>query len=144
MALEENLPDKPEDKTVPKFRQIDKRAGPYIQEWGQILDEEYNNWEANHGPAEPVVKKRSAAAAKPSLFGDGAAAKKVKAEDGGTAGATDEEMKARCKSDTVGKLTIPLLKEWLQSKQIGPLTGLKKAELVEKVEEYFENKMQVD
>jgi len=144
MALEENLPEHPEDKSVPKFRQINKRAGPYIQEWGQILDEEYRQWEANHSPAEPIVKKRSAAAAKPSLFGDGAAAKKVKAEDGGDGGATDEEMKARAKSGVLGKLTIPVLKEWLVSKQIGPLTGLKKAELVEKVEEHFDSKMQVD
>lgn len=31
MALEEDIPDKPDDKTIPKYRQIDKvRFSPYL------------------------------------------------------------------------------------------------------------------
>ena len=36
-------------------------------------------------------------------------------------------------------MTIPQLKTWLQSKGVS-VNGKKKAELVESVEEYFENK----
>lgn len=60
LALEEDLPEKPDDKTIPKYRQIDKvshafspvhspniilirylfsqRAGPYVTEWGIALE----------------------------------------------------------------------------------------------------------
>jgi ATP-dependent DNA helicase 2 subunit 1 len=37
LALEEDLPEKPEDKTIPRYRQIEKRAGGYVQDWAQEL-----------------------------------------------------------------------------------------------------------
>ncbi|KAL8728542.1 MAG: hypothetical protein Q9181_005310, partial [Wetmoreana brouardii] len=41
MALEEDLPEKAEDKTVPRYRQIDKRAGEYVLEWGEELQKQH-------------------------------------------------------------------------------------------------------
>ena len=37
MALDEDLPTAPEDKTVPRYKQIDKRAGELTIEWGKEL-----------------------------------------------------------------------------------------------------------
>lgn len=37
IALDEDLPAQPVDKTVPKYKQIDKRAGPYVHEWTEEL-----------------------------------------------------------------------------------------------------------
>ncbi|KAL8945675.1 MAG: hypothetical protein Q9222_007820, partial [Ikaeria aurantiellina] len=37
LALEEDVPAKAEDRTVPRYRQIDKRAGEYALEWGREL-----------------------------------------------------------------------------------------------------------
>jgi ATP-dependent DNA helicase 2 subunit 1 len=39
MALDEEIPEEPEDKTIPRYRQIDKRAGAYVHEWGVALEE---------------------------------------------------------------------------------------------------------
>lgn len=46
IALEEEIPDFTEgdDKTIPKFRQIDKRAGPYVIDWGVALEEQHHAW----------------------------------------------------------------------------------------------------
>ncbi|KAL8777600.1 MAG: hypothetical protein Q9213_007786, partial [Squamulea squamosa] len=44
MALEEDLPEQPEDKTVPRYRQIDKRAGDYVLEWGRELQRQHEVW----------------------------------------------------------------------------------------------------
>jgi ATP-dependent DNA helicase 2 subunit 1 len=47
LALEEELPEKPDDKTIPKYKQIDKRAGEFIHNWGVILDGEARAYEVN-------------------------------------------------------------------------------------------------
>ncbi|KAF4634315.1 hypothetical protein G7Y89_g3791 [Cudoniella acicularis] len=40
MALNDTIPENPEDKTIPRFRQINKRCGEYIHTWGKVLEEE--------------------------------------------------------------------------------------------------------
>ncbi len=39
LALEDVVPDQPEDATVPKYRAIHKRCGGYIQEWSQVAND---------------------------------------------------------------------------------------------------------
>jgi ATP-dependent DNA helicase 2 subunit 1 len=39
IALEEELPEKAEDKTLPKYSSIHKRIGALALEWGELLDE---------------------------------------------------------------------------------------------------------
>ncbi|KAL8718016.1 MAG: hypothetical protein Q9225_004802, partial [Loekoesia sp. 1 TL-2023] len=51
MALDEELPEKAEDKTVPRYKQIDKRAGEYALEWGRELQEQHQLWEKENGGA---------------------------------------------------------------------------------------------
>ncbi|KAL8646476.1 MAG: hypothetical protein Q9210_006122, partial [Variospora velana] len=41
LALDEELPEKAEDRTVPKYRQIDKRVGEYALEWGRELQAQH-------------------------------------------------------------------------------------------------------
>ncbi|KAI5279470.1 ATP-dependent DNA helicase II subunit 1, partial [Ascosphaera acerosa] len=37
IALDEELPAPPPDRTLPKYKQIDRRAGPYVLEWADEL-----------------------------------------------------------------------------------------------------------
>ncbi len=38
IALDEELPEQPEDKTLPKYSSLHKRVGPLALEWGELLD----------------------------------------------------------------------------------------------------------
>ena len=38
-ALEEDMPEQPEDKTVPKYKSIHQRTAALAYEWGTILDQ---------------------------------------------------------------------------------------------------------
>jgi len=55
VALEEDLPEKPEDKTIPKYSMIHKRVGEYALNWGEELNDEIPA-----GRVEPSPKKRKA------------------------------------------------------------------------------------
>lgn len=57
MALEEELPEQPEDKTVPKYNTLHKRVGSLAVEWGELLDTEVP---AGRAAAVEPVKKRKA------------------------------------------------------------------------------------
>ena len=67
MALEEDLPEKPEDKTIPKYRQIDKRAGPYVIDWGHELHKCSEQWKQENEKASTLPAKRSAPSGKDEL-----------------------------------------------------------------------------
>ena len=55
IALEEELPEQPEDKTVPKYSSIHKRVGSLALKWAEKLDEE-----APSGRGVEAPKKRKA------------------------------------------------------------------------------------
>ena len=152
LALEEDLPEKPEDWTVPKYRQIDKRAGPYVMDWGEELQARHKEWEDVNGPGK-------SSAAIPAKRGGGGAttqqdpsslpnrgAKKAKTTPSATAsaavapltGTNDATMRKAFEENTINKLTVGDLKAWLASKKIS--TVGKKAELVDRVEGWFEMK----
>ncbi|KAF2434498.1 putative DSB repair complex subunit Ku70 [Tothia fuscella] len=133
MALEEDLPETPEDKTLPRYRQIDKRAGSYVTDWGTTLESSYQAYITEHGHRSTTttsLKKRPAATAD----GD-ATTKKIKTEVDGVG---EEEMRERFENGTVEKLTLPVLKEFLGAKKI-PVGG-KKKDLVDRVVGYFASK----
>ncbi|KAF1938289.1 DNA-dependent protein kinase [Clathrospora elynae] len=145
LALEEDMPVDPDDKTVPKFRQIDKRCGEYIQEYGDEFKEVYAEQHMSNlalRGAKPAVKKRAGAAEGE----DKPAAKRVKKEtkvkdengDGEDQGMTDQQMADLNNSGKISKQTVAVLKAWLTERgQSG--TG-KKADLLERVQEYLEGK----
>jgi ATP-dependent DNA helicase 2 subunit 1 len=136
MALDEEVPEfkESDDKTVPKYRQIDKRAGPYVVEWGVELEQAYNDIAAGRPPPVHAGVKRA------SKEEGGGSQKKVKQsasqEDG--VGPDMEKLKGLVAKGKVGSATVAQLKEWATA--LGLATSGRKADLVERVEEHFESK----
>ncbi|KAF2763519.1 putative DSB repair complex subunit Ku70 [Pseudovirgaria hyperparasitica] len=130
IALDEDVPDKAEDKTIPKYRQIDKRAGSYVVTWGNELEQTAQKLSSLRPPVKGI--KRG------SEDPDSAPTKRLKAVKTDSGSMTDNDMKKRYAEKSISKLTVPILKEWASSKHI-PIDG-KKADLIERIEEYFENK----
>ncbi|KAB8199711.1 KU70 like protein [Aspergillus parasiticus SU-1] len=135
LALDEDLPEKPEDKTLPRYRQIDKRTGDYVLSWADELEKQYAKISA-HGPKSTLVKR--SAKDRTSEVEDAAQKpyKKVKVE-------TDEQgvedvVRAHYQKGSLSKLTVPVLKDFLNAH--GRSAAGKKADLVERVEEYLEQK----
>ncbi|KAL4913851.1 SPOC like C-terminal domain-containing protein [Aspergillus aurantiobrunneus] len=132
LALDEDVPEKPEDKTLPKYRQIDKRAGSYVLSWADELEKQYATITAN-GPKSTLAKRPAK-----GNTADKAAppAKKVKAESG--TGNIQDEVQKHYENGTLSKLTVASLKEYLMAQ--GRSAAGKKAELVERVAELLEVK----
>ncbi|RPB23184.1 ATP-dependent DNA helicase ii, 70 kDa subunit family protein [Terfezia boudieri ATCC MYA-4762] len=129
IALDEEVPEKAEDNTLPKYKLIRKYAGEKVIKWGEELEEVMS---ADPGDGKIREKKRAA----PEEDWEKAPAKK-RAAKGGEEGLKDEEMRRAYEKGQVGKFTVVQLKGWLLGKR---LEGKgKKADLVEKVEEWFDN-----
>ena len=142
MALDEEIPTEEDDKTKPKFRQIDKRAGHMIQQWNAMLQEEFRSMSDNgrqkigtkrerdigedeeEGDPKPASKKAKAKATKTSM-------------SQGLEGVDVNGIKELVENDKLGKYTIADLKAWLRGKGLSEVG--KKKELVERVEEWVEN-----
>jgi ATP-dependent DNA helicase 2 subunit 1 len=154
LALDEDHPGEPEDKTKPKYRQIDKvsdddeetdascssilidsqRAGDYVLAWSDQLDAAFDKMFGGTAATKSTLVKRG-----PKENADSAGgppAKRVKTEAG--AGGVDEEVKRCYEKGTVSKLTAPVLKEFLTAH--GRSAAGKKADLVDRVEQFFEHK----
>lgn len=133
LALDEELPEQPEDKTIPRYKQIDKRAGDYVLEWGEELEKQYQKMYTDQPKTSTLAKRgkpyEAATEDKP--------AKKVKTEsaNGGNALA---EVQSHYSSGSLSKLTVAVLKEFLTEKKLS--AAGKKADLVERVEEYLDQK----
>jgi ATP-dependent DNA helicase 2 subunit 1 len=142
LALEEELPSLPDDKTIPRFKQIDKRCGEYIQAYGEEFTEtfEQQRTSALAHRAKPTAKKRAT-----TVDGDDEkpAPKRVKketkakTEDGEEEeGLTDQQMADLNNSGQISKQTVVVLRAWLGAR--GKSASGKKAELLEKVQAYLE------
>lgn len=131
LALDEDLPEQPEDKTIPRYRQIDKRAGEYVISWGEELEAQYRKMFEEQPKTSTLAKRpgRAEAAEGPS--------KRAKTEADGGQGVT-AEVRSHYERGDLSKLTLPVLKEFLAAQKLS--TAGKKAELIERVEEYFERK----
>lgn len=105
MALEEDLPEKPDDKTVPKYKQIDKRVGPCATDWSRELYTQYEAWrQENETSSTTVPAKRSApASGKDELAVRGA--KKAKSADP-EVGMDDAQMKKAFEDQALKKVMI--------------------------------------
>lgn len=133
LALDEELPEQAEDKTIPRYKQIDKRAGDYVLEWGEELEKQYQKMYTDQPKTSTLAKRGklhdAAAEDKP--------AKKVKTESANGGNAT-AEVQSHYNSGNLSKLTVAVLKEFLTEKKLS--AAGKKADLVERVEEYFDRK----
>jgi ATP-dependent DNA helicase 2 subunit 1 len=89
IALDEDVPEPPEDKAVPRYGQLHKRVGPHAVEWGKTLDESVPAIEARSPPA---VKKRKAINAPGEEDGD----LKVKREKKSTGPISKDKLESLC------------------------------------------------
>ncbi|KAB5532643.1 SPOC like C-terminal domain-containing protein [Coniochaeta sp. 2T2.1] len=136
MALEEEVPESLDDPTIPKYKAIAKRVGGYIEEWADSLDGEAQGLmgsravkreiEDDEDEEEDRPKKRAKAAPKPK-----AGSQKL------AGGMSNAQLKLAVENETLGKMTVAELKDVLASK--GVSTAGKKAELVEKLEQWVED-----
>lgn len=140
MALEEEIPEKADDKTMPKYRQIEKRAGPYIIEYGEQFEVDMAKADVSSAPGLP--SRGRTGEKRPKAGGDDDDApkprKRIKKEeeDGDDEqGMTDEQMEDLCNSGAVQKQTVAVLKLYLKAKGLSTIG--KKAELVERVQGHF-------
>ncbi|KAB8772362.1 hypothetical protein FH972_026652 [Carpinus fangiana] len=135
LALEEDLPEEATDMTVPKYKQIDKRAGPYVLDWGKELELEYQKYSREQGHS----GKRPAVSAPGDTSGD---TKKVKKEDGvSDASISDDHVKSLFTKGKLASLKVQELKEWLIGKSaLEKGRGMKKDDLISMIEAYWERK----
>ncbi len=113
-----------------------QRAGSYVVDWGIELEAETKAWELENHSAAPAAPAKRVAAGNAELPERGH--KKIKTVDDDDDGMSDEAMKKTFDKNQVEKLTVPILRAWLQSKGLS-VSG-KKADLVERVEAFFERK----
>lgn len=138
LALEEELPEKADDKTIPRYKQIDKRCGEYIEEYGKEFEVAFAQQQKT-ALVDRTAKKRIATT-------DDKPAKRVKKEpkvkdengDGEDESVTDQQMADLNNKDQISKQTVVMLKDWLT--QRGQSTTGKKADLLERVQEYLDGK----
>ncbi|KAM3087008.1 ATP-dependent DNA helicase II subunit 1 [Clarireedia jacksonii] len=137
MALEEDVPEKPDDKTVPKFRQINKFAGHYVAEWGKVLQGDLEERKEEKGRGFATGVKREAQ--------DNGELEKEKPKKRKFLGKSSvkklmdmnrEEVKGLVGTGGLDKFKVAELKEFLLGKGLS-VSG-KKADFVERVEEWVE------
>jgi ATP-dependent DNA helicase 2 subunit 1 len=141
LALEEDLPESPEDKTQPRWRQIHNRAGKYVVDFGEVLDRQFAMWQqANQANIHPTAN----GGAKRSQAASSGGTKRVKKEneDDDDDALTEDDVRRAYKNNVVKKFKNDQLKKFLVSKGLKG-TG-KKDDLVSAVESYFESKMETD
>ncbi|KAL7933759.1 SPOC like C-terminal domain-containing protein, partial [Trichoderma chlorosporum] len=127
LALDEEVPEKPDDLTEPKNKAISKRAGGYLEDWAETLKDEAERAarsrslkrEAEDDASDRPVKQRKAAAERP-------------------AGSTFSmaQLRAAVESEGLSKMTVVQLKDVAGAR--GLSTSGKKADLVERIEQWVE------
>ena len=136
MALEEDMPEKPDDKTIPRYKQIDKRAGSLVVKWGNTLQTEFEKWQQDN---KSLVTGGKRGTPNPTQ----STSKKPKSSAAANGTMTDDQMRDHYNKSTLGKLTVSQLKDWCREKNIS-VSNKKKQELVELVENRFEDKTNLD
>lgn len=127
LALEEEVPEKADDATEPKYKAISKRAGGYLEEWTEKLEEDSGRVssstalkrEADDDTLDRPAKQRRAASEKPSGSSMSLAQLKLAVESGG-----------------IAKMTVAQLKDVLGAR--GLSTSGRKMDLVERIERWVE------
>ena len=96
IALEEELPEKPEDKTLPKYGTIHKRIGSDALKWGELLDTA-----VPAGRAETVKGTKRKAVANGDDDGDEDEKPKVKREKKEVEAASSEKIESLFEQGTL-------------------------------------------
>ncbi|CAG8974785.1 hypothetical protein HYALB_00000397 [Hymenoscyphus albidus] len=120
MALDEEIPAVPEDKTVPKYKQINKRAGEHIHNWGVLL---------GGVPVARGVKREGEDENGPN--------KKSKLKSESLEGMTLAEIKRVVEGERLKSHSVAQLRAFLEGKGLAK-TG-NKGDLLERVEQWVES-----
>jgi ATP-dependent DNA helicase 2 subunit 1 len=125
LALDEEVPEKPEDLTEPKYKAISNRSGGYIQEWKDSLREE-----VSHAKSVSKIKREAGweAEEKPN--------KKAKTSKVGESGLNNAQLRAAADGGSLSKMLVADLRDILGAR--GLSTAGKKSELVERIEQWLE------
>ncbi|CAI4211352.1 unnamed protein product [Parascedosporium putredinis] len=115
LALQEEVPETPEDLTVPKYNAIAKRVGGHIRDWQALVDEELSH-----------VRKQGSLKREAGDEEGGKPKKRTKAESKPAgSGLSDAQIKAANDSGGLSKMTVAELKDVLACR-----------DLVERLEEW--------
>ncbi|QPH12114.1 hypothetical protein C2857_004183 [Epichloe festucae Fl1] len=128
LALEEEVPEEPDDATKPKSKAISKRAGGYLEDWSGKLEQDAGSAstanelkrETDHDESDRPTKQRRGASEKPNASSMSMA-----------------ELKEAIESGEIRKLTVAQLRDVAGSKGIS--TAGKKADIAERIETWVEN-----
>ena len=129
MALGDEVPEIPIDKTIGKHKQIHKRAGEYINKWGLTLEEQ----------SQALARDRKGSVKRELKDEDDVQPKKkvkVKADTQKLEDMSDGDVKKSVEAGTINKRTMPELKAWCTIK--GLSASGKKADLLERIEQWCE------
>lgn len=116
LALDLMEPEQAEDLTLPKTEAMDRRLGSLVDEFKELV------YPPDYNPEGKAAKRKQG--------DDASETKKPKVE------ISKEELKAHVSKGTLGKLTVPMLKE--ACRMCGLRGGLKKQELLDALTTHFQ------
>ncbi|XP_027447596.1 X-ray repair cross-complementing protein 6 isoform X1 [Zalophus californianus] len=117
LALDFMEPEQAVDLTLPKIEAIDKRLGSLVNEFKELV------YPPDYNPEGKVPRQKQ--------DDEGSGSKRPKME------LSEEDLKAHVSKGTLGKLTVPMLKE--ACRVYGLRGGLKKQELLDTLTKHFQN-----
>jgi len=125
LALEEEVPEKLDDPTVPKYSAISKRAGGYIEDWKNLLKQEQE-----YSVGVNKLKREAEAEATKTT-------KKAKTSQMSESGLSNVQLKAAAEGGGLSKLLVADLRDILGAR--GLSTAGRKVELVDRIEQWLES-----
>ncbi|KAL5601169.1 hypothetical protein BROUX41_005974 [Berkeleyomyces rouxiae] len=127
IALEEEIPETPEDATIPRYRAMNKRVGGLIKDVNSAVKSFITSDVLSSRPAKRDLD------APP----DNAPRKRAKSPvDPASAGLTDKQLRDAVESGAVKKMTVADLKDVLIMRDVKPKGN--KAELIDALEQWLE------
>ncbi len=141
LALDEEIPEfrDGDDKTIPKYRQIDKRAGEYVVEWGVALEETCRvlDKEKVYKPHGVGMKREADSLMGGALKKARAGTSQLKSSSHDTLeGMSADQLKKQVKDGKLAKMTVAELRDWLLNRGLDS-RGVKPV-LIDRIEEWLE------
>ena len=127
LALEDEVPEKAEDASEPKYKAIHKRIGGYFEDWSKVLEEDLSK-----------INETKAIKREPEYDVAERPAKKSRAASEATnaSNMTTAQLRTAIDGGGIAKLTVVQLKDLLGGK--GLSTTGKKAELLDRIEQWVD------
>ncbi|KAH8680972.1 ku70 protein [Xylariales sp. PMI_506] len=138
LALEEEVPDQPQDATVPKNKSIHKRCGEYIEDWAKIADEELPKIQAQMGIKRELDAEEDEDGPRPAKKARKTTAASTSKSDGDSS-LNAAALKKKIKAGEISKMKVVELKTVLASRGLD--TKGVKADLVDRIEQWAENNL---